>query len=157
MNEPAWLNETEARLWRAFVRVSGGVIQELDAALKANADVSFDDYEVLVHLSEADQQRLRMSDISSRLLHSQSRVTQRVDRLTDRGLVQRERCTEDRRVTYAVLTEEGRSVIEMAAPDHVRQVRHHLVDLFEEEEVEVVLRVYDRLADRLPNSEESSK
>ncbi len=155
MDEPAWLDETEMLLWRTFVRVSGGMIQELDAALKADADVSFDDYEVLVHLSEADDQRLRMSDISSRLLHSQSRVTQRVDRLTARGLVMRERCTEDRRVTYAVLTDEGRSLIDAAAPDHVKQVRFHLVDLLDAQEIDVMQRVYDRLANRLPSGEES--
>lgn len=149
VSEPRWLDDDEMRLWRAFVEVSGGVVQRLDVALKCDADLTLDDYEVLVHLSETHDQRLRMSDLSVRLLHSQSRVTQRVDRLARRGLVERERCTDDRRVIYAVLTDEGRKTIAMAAPDHVVQVRRWLIDRIEPEEASVMLKVYERLIDAL--------
>jgi DNA-binding MarR family transcriptional regulator len=132
------------RVWRAFVEVCSGVIQELDSSLKDDANLTFDDYEVLVHLSEARDQRLRMSDLSSCLLHSQSRVTQRVDRLACRGLVTREKSTIDRRVTYAVLTDAGSRAIVDAAPGHVAQVRRHLLDLIDSSEAQVVLGVLER-------------
>jgi DNA-binding MarR family transcriptional regulator len=140
-----WLNGQEMRCWRAFVEASGGVIQLLDGCLKREAGVTFDDYEVLVHLSEAEGRRLRMSDLSSRLLHSQSRVTQRVDRLMCRGWVQREKCQEDRRVTYAVLTNSGFEAISRAAPLHVSHVRQHLLDFLEPAELLVLSRAYQRL------------
>jgi DNA-binding MarR family transcriptional regulator len=140
-----WLDVHEMRLWRAFVEACGGVIQQLDASLKHDASLTFDDYEVLIHLSEAGRRRLRMSDLSSCLLHSQSRVTQRVDRLACRGLVTREKCTSDRRVTYAVLTEAGLKVVEEAAPDHVDQVRRHLLELIDSAEAQVMLEVLERI------------
>ena len=146
MTEPRWLDDHEMRLWRAFVEVCGGVMQELDAALKADADLRLDDYEVLVHLSEAPEQRLRMTELSSRLLHSQSRVTQRVDRLAGRGLVAREKCEDDRRVTYAVLTAAGLGAIRAAAPDHVTQVRRHLLDHVTGEEREALVAALERVA-----------
>ena len=105
--EPQWLDEDEMRLWRSFVEVSVRLLSTLDARLKAAAGVSFDDYEVLVHLSEAPDRRLRMAELSDRLIHSRSRLTQRVDRLARRGLVRREKCAGDRRGTWAVLTAEG--------------------------------------------------
>jgi DNA-binding MarR family transcriptional regulator len=144
-----WLDEQEMRLWRAFVEVCGGVVQELDSSLKHEANLTFDDYEVLVHLSEATDHRLRMSDLSSCLLHSQSRVTQRVDRLACRGLVTREKCTSDRRVTYAVLTNKGLRAIEEAAPGHVAQVRRHLLDLVDSAEAQVMLAVLERIVRHL--------
>ncbi len=146
MGTPPWLNEDEMKCWRAFVEVSGGTIQLLDACLKRDGGVTFDDYEVLVHLSEADDRRLRMSDLSSRLLHSQSRVTQRIDRLVNRGWVVREKCTDDRRVTYAVLTDDGYEAIARAAPLHVVHVRHHLLDHVTPAELRVLTDVYNRLA-----------
>lgn len=96
---------------------------EIEAAVKADAGINFDDYEMLVHLSEAANHQLRMSELGERLLHSRSRLTQRVDRLTKRGLVRRHKSGDDKRGTYAVLTDEGLSVLEQAAPDHLRAVR----------------------------------
>jgi DNA-binding MarR family transcriptional regulator len=140
-----WLTAEEMRCWRAFVEASGGMIQLLDSCLKRDGGITFDDYEVLVHLSEAPNRRLRMSDLSSRLLHSQSRVTQRIDRLVCRGWVLREKCVDDRRVTYAVLTDTGFRAIEEAAPHHVGHVRRHLLDFVEPHELEMLSNVYERL------------
>lgn len=146
-SEPAWLDADEERLWRRFVEVSGRVIQSLDASLKAGADMSFDDYEVLVHLSEAEQRRLRMAELSERLLYSRSRLTQRVDRLVRRGWVVREKCEDDGRGMYAVLTADGLAAIESAAPLHVADVRRALLDHIEPAEFDVVDRVLGRVAD----------
>lgn len=145
--DTAWLDADEERLWRRFVEVSGRVIQTLDASLKAEADMSFDDYEVLVHLSEADQRRLRMAELSERLLYSRSRLTQRVDRLVRRGWVIRERCEDDGRGMYAVLTADGLAAIESAAPLHVADVRRALLDHIEPDEFDAVDRVLGRVAD----------
>ncbi len=144
-SEPRWLSEREQRSWRAFVESSGGVIQLLDGLLKRDASITFDDYEVLVQLSEAEDRRMRMTDLSTRLLHSQSRVTQRIDRLECRGWVQREKSQADRRVTYAVLTDAGQEAIELAAPLHVGHVREHFLDLLDPEEVDVLGALLHRL------------
>jgi DNA-binding MarR family transcriptional regulator len=108
--------------------------------------MTLDDYEVLVHLSEAPDQRLRMTDLSHRLLHSQARVSQRIDRLVNRRWVARQKCPEDRRVTYATITDEGMAAITDAAPRHVEDVRAVLIDLIEPEDRAIVARVLDRIA-----------
>lgn len=145
MGAPRWLDEMEQRCWRGFIETCIGTVQLLDSNLKRDAGMSFDDYEVLVHLSEAGQRRLRMTDLSSRLLHSQSRVTQRIDRLVCRGWVTREKCQEDRRVTYAVLTDDGFAAIAGAAPAHVEHVRTHLIDHLSREELDILGCVFERL------------
>ena len=126
MSGTEWLDPEEQRLWRSFVTVSSGVIAQLDTRLKAETGLAFDDYEVLVHLSEADGERIRMSELSDRLLHSRSRVSQRIDRMAARGLVERQRCEDDARGMWAVLSPDGRRAIEAAAPRHVSHVRAHL-------------------------------
>ncbi len=144
--EPNWLDDDEMRLWRSYIEVSVRLVSALDARLKAAAGVSFDDYEVLVHLSEASDRRLRMAELSDRLIHSRSRLTQRIDRLARRGLVRREKCEGDRRGTWAVLTDEGLATIEELAPDHVRAVRQHLFDHVGVEEQEAMTAAFERLA-----------
>lgn len=146
MNHAPWLNPTEMRIWLAFLEATGRVTQALDASIKDNADLRFDDYEVLVHLSEAEDHRLRMTELSERLLHSQARLTQRINRLSAKGLVRREKCVEDGRGTYAVLTDAGMATIEALAPIHVADVRGLLIDLITPDEREVVAAVLERVA-----------
>ncbi len=129
MTEVQWLSEDEMRLWRAFLEASSRVLQQVEADMKADADLTFDDYEVLVHLSETPGRRLRMAELSERLLHSRSRLTQRVDRMTKRGLIEREKCPNDGRGTFAVLTDAGFEAISSAAPHHLVSVRRTLVDV----------------------------
>lgn len=145
--DPRWLDETEMRAWRGFIEVSGRVVQALDASLKESAGMTFDDYEVLVHLSEAPERRLRMTELSERLLHSQSRLTQRVDRLVKRGWVCREKCDEDRRGTFAVLTADGFAAIASAAPQHLADVRRLLLDHIRHGELASVADIFERIAE----------
>ncbi len=86
------------------------------------------DYAVLVTLSEAPDERLRMCDLAVALHLSPSGITRRLDGMVKQGLVAREPSTEDRRVMLAVLTPAGRAALEAAAPDHVDAVRRHFLD-----------------------------
>ncbi len=148
MDHPPWLDDTEMRIWLAFVEASGRVISQLNETVKARSGLRFEDYEVLVHLSEAAERRLRMTELSKKCLHSQARLSQRINRLSAAGLVTREKCPEDRRGTFAVLTDQGWELMVSLAPVHVADVRRRLIDLIEPDEREVVARVLERVAQR---------
>jgi DNA-binding MarR family transcriptional regulator len=135
MAETPWLTSEELRMWRAFIDASTGVLHRVEADLRADSNLSFDDYEVLVHLSEHPDRRLRMSELTERLVASKSGLTLRIDRLSGRGLVRREPCEDDKRSIYAVLTEEGFDTIKRIAPDHVGSVRRHLLDALTDADV----------------------
>ncbi len=146
MPEPKWLDETEMRIWRGFLAATNAVLQPIDADLKATASLTLDDYEVLVHLSEDPERRLRMSELSERLLHSRSRLTQRIDRMERRGLVAREKCDDDARGTWAVLTDEGWSAITGTAPQHLAEVRRVLIDRIPQDQREQLAALLETLA-----------
>jgi DNA-binding MarR family transcriptional regulator len=97
--------------------------------LQESQGISLPDYEVLVHLSEASEGRMRMCELATRLNLSPSGLTRRLDGLVTAGWVDRIRCNDDRRGSYAVLLPEGRLRVEAAADDHVEQVRRFFVDL----------------------------
>jgi DNA-binding MarR family transcriptional regulator len=123
-----WLDDDEMRAWRGLVEVHAELHAALEADLLAGFGIDGGDYGVLVNLSEAPDQRLRMCDLASRLHLSPSGLTRRLDGLVKAGYVAREPSTCDRRVTLAVLTDAGRSVLESAAPVHVDGVRRNFVD-----------------------------
>ena len=109
---------------------------ELDAELEAAHGMSLGEYAVLVELSEAPEQRLRMTDLAGRLHLSPSGLTSRFDRLGRQGLVTREACPTDRRAVYAGLTPAGLQRLEDAAPDHVAGVRRLLIDRLDEAQLD---------------------
>ena len=124
-----WLDDDEQRAWRSWVNASLLLPDRLSRDLAEKHGLTMADYEILVQLSEHPERRIRMSELAERTRSSRSRLSHQIDRMVDAGLVTREACTDDRRGSFAVLTDQGWDTIVAAAPDHVAAVREHLVDL----------------------------
>ena len=123
---PRWLSPSEMRAWRNYVETIGALEAALEADMQPHG-ITMGDYEVLVRLSEADDQRMRMCDLAGDLRLSPSGLTRRLDGLVRGGFVDRHSCAADRRVMYAHITVSGLDKLKAAAPDHVRGVRRHLL------------------------------
>jgi DNA-binding MarR family transcriptional regulator len=128
MDMTRWLDADEMRAWRAFIETTYDLERALDDDLQAAFGLTLGDYEVLVWLSEADDNRLRMCDLAEQLHLSPSGLTRRLDGLVREGLVARVPSEVDRRVLLAELTATGRRRLEEAAPTHVDSVRRRLLD-----------------------------
>jgi DNA-binding MarR family transcriptional regulator len=126
------LDEREMSAWHALIRSHNRVMRRLEAELEAEHGLSLPAYEVLAHLSEAPEQRLRMSELAIHATLSPSGLTRLVDKLAREGLVCRNRCDADARVIFAVLTPAGLARLEAAYPTHLRGVREHFLDLMTE-------------------------
>jgi DNA-binding MarR family transcriptional regulator len=135
MAEVKWLDEREQRAWRLLVSTSHRLHAVLDIELRQAHQLALADYEVLVMLSEAPDQRLRMAELARALYLTPSGLTRRIDGLVAEGLVDRERCDTDRRGFNAVLTTAGRKVLDAAAPTHVEGVRRHFIELLSDRQL----------------------
>ena len=147
--ETRWLTPDQQRAWRGLVVGMTLLMDRLDDDLRREHGVSLTEYEILVRLSEREEGRMRMAQLADSLAHSRSRVTHTVQRMERAGLVTRSHAVEDGRGVFAVLTEEGRGVIDRAAHLHVRGVRENLVDLVSEEDFAVLGRVMNQVTDQL--------
>jgi DNA-binding MarR family transcriptional regulator len=127
-DEAPWLDADEQLAWRTLLRYSVLLLDRLDAELRAAHDIGLADYEILAQLAEAPGRARRMSELANLALVSRSRLTHRVDRLADAGLVTREPCPTDRRGMFAVLSDQGMLLLEEAATTHVAGVRRYMVD-----------------------------
>jgi DNA-binding MarR family transcriptional regulator len=123
-----WLDDEEMAAWRGMIDVYEDVMASLEVESVERHGLTGGDYAVLVTLSEAPDERLRMCDLAVSLHLSPSGITRRLDGMVKQGLVAREPSTADRRVMLAVLTPDGREALEAAAPDHVEAVRRHFLD-----------------------------
>jgi len=138
-------SSAELAAWRGLLRVHSVLVRELDAELQAAHGLSLHEYEVLLYLNEAPGLRLRMSDLAAAVLLSQSGLTRLVDRLVRAGSVERTRCEEDRRGHYAALTDVGRERFEAARVVHRAGVRARFLDRLDEDELQALAAVWERL------------
>ena len=139
------------RAWRGWIEASTRIGRRIEEDLREDSDLTSDDYEVLVRLSEASGRRLRMADLAEQTMNSPSRLSQRVDRMVRSGLVCREKCEDDRRGWFAVLTDEGHFRLEAAAPAHVESVRANFIGHLSDEEIDFLAELMPRLAQVEPD------
>lgn len=121
-----WLTDSEQQAWRTFITTMPDLNAAFEADLAAH-ELTMGDYVVLVFLSEAEGNHMRMCDLAAALRLSPSGLTRRLDGMVKAGWVERASCSADRRVMYAHLTERGRQKMDAAAPDHVESVRRHFI------------------------------
>jgi DNA-binding MarR family transcriptional regulator len=147
-----WLSPTQQQSWRAWLSASMLLTDRLNRDLMAQHKITLADYEILVWLSETPDHRLRMSELAERTLSSRSRLSHQIDRMERAGFVERQECEEDRRGSFAVLTESGFQTLVAAAPGHVDSVRTHLVDALDAQEFAALGQACEKISARLQES-----
>lgn len=88
-----------------------------DAASNGLNSTEFSVLELLYH-----QGRQPIQAIGKKVLIASSSITYVVDKLEAKAFVRRSECAEDRRVTYAELTEEGTALMDRIWPQHEAKI-----------------------------------
>lgn len=84
--------------------------------------------ELLYHKGEQPLQQ-----IGGKILLASGSITYVVDKLEDKGYLRRVACPNDRRVTYAQITEKGKQFIEKVFPEHEALINEVMSSLSQEE------------------------
>ena len=87
------------------------IMEPWEKFLKATAELTANQYNVLRILRGSDPARLACGDIAERMIAHDPDVTRLIDRLSRRGLVARVRSRQDRRVVEVAITDKGREVL----------------------------------------------
>jgi DNA-binding MarR family transcriptional regulator len=149
MAETRWLDDDEQHAWRAYLRMNTVLGAALARRLLSDSMLSMPDFEVLVHLTDADDDRARVSELARVMRWEKSRLSHHLSRMEKRGLVAREECDSDGRGAFIVVTGEGRAAIEAAAPSHVDAVRQHFFEVLTSDDVEALRSIADRVIARV--------
>lgn len=139
------LDGPRLRAWRRFLEAHAALVGILEQELKDREDLPLTWYDVLLHLNEAEDHRLRMQDLADAVLLSKSGLTRLVDRMESAGLVERADCPTDRRGTFAVLTGAGRATLERTAPTHLQGIAEHFASQLSDDEAAALEAAFDRI------------
>jgi DNA-binding MarR family transcriptional regulator len=131
--------------WLRFLRAHAALTRELSSRLEALHELTLSDFDVLVQLYFAEGHRLRRIDLARSVLLTASGITRLLDGLESCGLVGKERCDSDARVTYAVLTKAGLKKIEEARESHLADIEELFGSRFTPEERQQLAELLGRL------------
>ncbi|WP_433536849.1 MarR family winged helix-turn-helix transcriptional regulator [Micromonospora sp. CA-249363] len=149
MTEPRWLDEQEQRAWRGLMATQESLAAFIDRQLRTRCGLSHADYQVLAHLSESPEGRLRSFELGDRLHWEKSRLSQHLSRMQSRGLVTRERSQADQRGAVITITTTGQELITTAARQHVADARDAVVDQLTQAELRTLIAITDKVRRRL--------
>ncbi|WP_229703021.1 MarR family winged helix-turn-helix transcriptional regulator [Streptomyces albiflavescens] len=125
---PQPLSAAEEAVVRALSRVMYALPRAIDLDMRRELQMPLIDYTALMHLSEARDRRLRMSELATACELSLSGMSRLAGHLESQGLVRRVKSDKDARIAYAVLTDAGFAQLEEAWPINLASVRRNFVD-----------------------------
>lgn len=139
--------------WRLYFETTQRITQALESRLKERSNLVIADYNVLLLLWEASGHTLTMSVIARKLVFSPSRLNYRIKVLEKAGLVLKSECLNDKRAHNVSLTDFGTTAFLKAGRLHRQHIDEVFLQHVNEEELEVLYRVFKRVDSSLPEAE----
>ncbi|MDN3029301.1 MarR family transcriptional regulator [Streptomyces sp. S.PB5] len=99
----------------------------LDDDLLKSTGLTMSEYQVLMHLSEAAEREMRMTELAEATALSVSRISRVVNAMQTRGWVEKRRDAFDARGSVATLTTEGLGRLESAYPTNLASARNRVI------------------------------
>ncbi|GAE70353.1 MarR-family transcriptional regulator [Cutibacterium acnes JCM 18909] len=103
-----WLDDHQQRVWRLWLEVSTTLPAVLNRQLSRDSQLSVQDFEVLVRLSETDGGEMRVVALAEHMGWERSRLSHHLTRMEKRGLIERRVCCSDGRGAIIHLTDQAR-------------------------------------------------
>ncbi|MDX1675683.1 MAG: MarR family transcriptional regulator [Longimicrobiales bacterium] len=145
--------DTALKLWVVLNRAHSAVEAHAEADV-ARHGLSLAEFGALEALYTKGP--LLVGELQRKVLKSSGGMTYVLDRLQDKGYVQRRPCETDRRAIYAELTEEGEALLDRIFPLHARtlETAQSTLTPAEQREATELLKRLGRGAERAPLPEE---
>ncbi|AHN23465.1 MarR family transcriptional regulator [Lysinibacillus sphaericus] len=127
----------ENRYLKAFTIMFRAYQSVQDAAKKdlLQYDLNQTEFGVLDFLYHNGEQPIQV--IGKKILVASSSITYVIDKLEQKDYVCRRACANDRRVTYAVLTDEGQVLMDRIFPLHEQKI-NEIFQILDQQELEIM-------------------
>lgn len=141
------LKTEEWQSMNALLLLNRRVLSDLDAALRREHGLAVTEFDVLITLFNAEDERIGMTALADRVLLSPAGMTHLITRLERDDLVQREPDVADGRKFYAALTEAGRQTLREARRTHNEVLRSGFLAVTTPSDRRTLQRIWRRLAE----------
>lgn len=121
--------------WYGNLQATMRSLRRIDREVEEATGLPLASVELLVNIAYENDGRVRMGELADTLLLSPGGATRLVARLEEAGYVERLIPPDDRRATYAVITQKGFDLLENGLPSMKQAVHQNWVDHLDDEEI----------------------
>ena len=146
-------NEEILGVWSELFVGQALAVRAVESDLAGKAPLSISEYDVLLCVSRSHERAIRFSALAEAAVYTKSGITRVVKRLEDEGLLMRRECPEDKRVTYAVLTEAGDRALRETWRWYSQSVSEILSPCFTQQEAQTLRELLGRIVHKLSRPE----
>jgi DNA-binding MarR family transcriptional regulator len=132
-------------VWEGISRAHCSLVAVIEKDMQPETGISLGWYQVLAHLSQAPEGRLRFQDLARVVGITDSGASRRLEQMLKAGLIERYICASDRRGVYALMTVKGKATYTRAHAVFVRSLERNLEQL-EPGEAELLHSALSRLS-----------
>lgn len=137
--------EEETMLWQEFLRAHRTIIDQMTDQMMRDHNLPLEWFDVLIHLADVPDGRLRQRVLRDRLLLSESGVSRLLLRMEQAGLITRSIAGEDKRGMEITLTDQGRTAVIEATESHVDMVSKLFTQRLTRTDLNALIRVLPKL------------
>ncbi|SDR89842.1 MarR family winged helix-turn-helix transcriptional regulator [Microterricola viridarii] len=130
--------------WESLFRAQVTVMRTLAAEFPSR-EISLNEYDVMFTLSLHPERRLRLRELNRQMLLTQPSVSRLVDRMSARGLLEKEHDPHDGRGTVIVLTDAGYELFRRVAVSHMDSITRRVGGALDDDELRQLTALCDKL------------
>lgn len=138
--------------WRDLLAYNTEVMFRIERDLKAEGAIPLAAYDVLIELETAADKKMRMYDLSEACLLTKSGITKIVNTLEKQNLLKRERCPDDKRGFFAVITEKGSFAVRKAWLVYKTCIQNYFTSALSDAEVAQLGKILPKLRANMPKN-----
>ncbi|WP_426452699.1 MarR family winged helix-turn-helix transcriptional regulator [Paenibacillus sp. S-38] len=144
MPVPFQLDEAQAGSLKLFVVLSKAYKAIMEQAQKDVKQYGLSPSEFMILEVLYTKGRIPLQQIGEKVLITSGSITYNIDKLEKKELLRRVPCKEDRRVTYAEITEAGNELFHQIFPQHAARI-HDLMKVISPEDRQAATELLKRL------------
>ena len=131
-----------------YIALQFSVTKKAEAMIKEKigSDLTHDQHYMLRYIHQ--RKSCTSTALAEEFEVNKSAITAIINRLWDKGLIERTRDEKDRRVVYLTLTDKGREFFEKAEERVTKLVESFICD-FEQSEIEKFIQTYEKLNQKI--------
>lgn len=143
------LRDSRLTLTGLFHESWTGLETHVEGRMREVSDLPMQWFILLLRLARSPGRRLRLTDLAGQSGLSPSGLTRALDKIEEAGLAQRVACPDDRRTTWATITEQGVEQLAPALDAHLTHLDEAVYNTLSPEEQTDLARLLRKIRDHV--------
>lgn len=140
------LGPEQHKAWAYFITRHSKVFSRIERDLEGKSGIlPLHQYDILLALKNADEGKLRLSEIADAIVTSRSALSRSVEKLEKLGLLVKEKVLDDGRGQFAKLTAAGRRALANTWPAYEQAIEEHFGQFLKNDDCRALIAILKNL------------